>query len=43
MSDSFYELTDPDTAEEYLRRQIAEVDRSDLAPLQMFARMLEDH
>ena len=41
--DSFYELTDPDTAKEYLRRWIAEVDRSDLAPLQMFARMLEDH
>jgi len=41
--DSFYELDDPDTAEEYLRRWIAEVDRSGLEPLQKFARMLEDH
>src|SRR5450631_1014757 len=41
--DSFYELSDPDTAEEYLRRWIAEVDASDLEPLQKFARMLEDH
>jgi transposase len=41
--DSFYELTDPDTAEEYLRRWITEVDSSGLEPLQKFARMLEDH
>jgi len=41
--DSFYELDDPDTAEEFLRRWIAEVDRSHLEPLQKFARMLEDH
>jgi transposase len=41
--DSFYELPDPDTAEEYLRRWIAEVDATDLAPLHKFARMLEDH
>ena len=41
--DSFYELDDPDTAEEYLRRWIVEVDRSELAPLRKFARMLEDH
>ncbi len=41
--DSFYELDDPDTAEEFLRRWIAEVDRSRLEPLQKFARMLEDH
>jgi transposase len=41
--DSFYELTDPDTAEEYLRRWIAEVDTTDLEPLHKFARMLEDH
>ena len=41
--DSFYELTDPDTAEEYLRRWIAEVDAAGLEPLQKFARMLEDH
>ncbi len=41
--DSFYELTDPDTAEEYLRRWIAEVDASGLKPLIAFGRMLEDH
>jgi transposase len=41
--DSFYELDDPDTAEEYLRRWITEVDASGLKPLQKFARMLEDH
>jgi len=41
--DSFYELTDPETAEEYLRRWITEVDASGLEPLQKFARMLEDH
>ncbi len=41
--DSFYELADPDTAEEYLRRWITEVDASSLQPLQKFARMLEDH
>jgi len=41
--DSFYELDDSDTAEEFLRRWIAEVDRSRLEPLQRFARMLEDH
>lgn len=39
----FYELDDPDTAEEYLRRWITEVDASGLEPLQQFARMLEDH
>jgi transposase len=41
--DSFYELTDPDTAEEYLRRWIAEVNASGLEPLIAFTRMLEDH
>ncbi len=41
--DSFYELDDPDTAEEYLRRWIVEVDASGLEPLKRFARMLEDH
>ncbi len=41
--DSFYELGDADTAEEYLRRWITEVNSSGLAPLQKFARMLEDH
>ncbi|MDQ2761294.1 MAG: transposase, partial [Actinomycetota bacterium] len=41
--DAFYEIEDPDTAEERLRRWIAEVDASGLLPLQKFARMLEDH
>jgi transposase len=41
--DSFYEINDPETAEEYLRRWITEVDTTDLAPLHKFARMLEDH
>ena len=41
--DSFYEFDDPDTAEEYLRRWITEVDQSGLESLQKFARMLEDH
>ena len=41
--DSFYELTDPDTAEEYLRRWITEVQDSGLEPLIAFTRMLEDH
>jgi transposase len=41
--DSFYEIDDPDTAEEYLRRWICEVDASGLEPLHTFARMLEDH
>ena len=41
--DSFYEIDDPDTAEEYLRRWITEVNASDLEPLHKFARMLEDH
>ncbi len=41
--DSFYEIADPDTAQEFLRRWIVEVDASGLAPVQKFARMLEDH
>lgn len=41
--DSFYELQDPDTAEEYLRRWITEVQASGLEPLIAFTRMLEDH
>jgi transposase len=40
---SFYELPDPDTAEEYLRRRITEVNSSGLEPLIKFTRMLEDH
>jgi transposase len=41
--DSFYELDDPDTAEEYLRRWIAEARESGLEPLFKFCDMLEDH
>jgi transposase len=41
--DSFYELDDPDTAEEYLRRWIAEARDSSLEPLAKFCDMLEDH
>jgi transposase len=41
--DSFYEIEDPDTAEEYLRRWITEVNDSGLEPLIAFTRMLEDH
>ena len=41
--DDFYELDDPDAAEEYLRRWIAEVHTSGLGPLIKFTRMLEDH
>ena len=40
--DSFYELPDPDTAEEYLRRWIVEVNASSLGPLIKFARMLKE-
>jgi transposase len=41
--DDFYELDDPDAAEEYLRRWIEEVHASGLQPLVKFTRMLEDH
>jgi transposase len=41
--DDFYEIDDPDAAEEYLRRWIAEVHTSELKPLIKFTRMLEDH
>jgi transposase len=41
--DAFYELEDPDAAEEYLRRWIGEVHDSQLQPLIKFTRMLEDH
>jgi len=41
--DDFYELDDPDAAEEYLRRWIDEVHTSGLKPLIKFTRMLEDH
>ena len=41
--DDFYEIDDPEAAEEYLRRWIAEVHTSGLEPLIKFTRMLEDH
>jgi len=41
--ETFYELDDPEQAEEYLRRWIAEVDHSGIEPLTKFARMLEDY
>jgi transposase len=41
--DHFYEIEDPDTAEEYLRRWIAEVKTSDIEPLIEFAEMLEEY
>jgi len=41
--DSFYEISDPDTAQEYLRRWIVEVNASGLEPVKRFARMLKDH
>jgi len=39
--DHFYEIDDPDTAEEYLRRWITEVKATDIEPLIKFAEMLE--
>jgi transposase len=41
--DHFYELSDPDTAEEYLRRWITEVKDTEIEPLIKFAEMLEEH
>jgi transposase len=41
--DTFYELEDPDTAEEYLRRWIAEAKDTELEPLIDFAQMLEEY
>jgi transposase len=41
--DTFYELDDPDQAEEYLRRWIAEAKRTELEPLVKFAVMLEEY
>jgi transposase len=41
--DAFYELDDPDTAEEYLRRWISDVHDSQIEPLIKFTQMLEDH
>jgi transposase len=41
--DHFYEIDDPDTAEEYLRRWISEVKRTEIEPLIKFAEMLEEY
>jgi len=41
--DAFYELDDPDTAEEYLCRWISDVHDSQIEPLIKFTQMLEDH
>ena len=41
--DSFYELDDPDTAEEFLRRWITEARDSGLQPIAKFCDMLEEH
>lgn len=41
--DHFYEIEDPDTAEEYLRRWIADVKAGEIEPLIGFAEMLEEH
>jgi len=41
--DAFYEIEDPETAEEYLRRWIAEVQADEIEPLIKFTHMLEDH
>lgn len=41
--DAFYDIEDPDMAEEYLRRWVADVKSSDIAPLVQFSAMLEDH
>jgi transposase len=41
--DHFYEIDDPDTAEEYLRRWITEVKRTEIEPLIKFAEMLEEY
>ena len=42
-SDDFYELDDPDAAEQYFRRWITEAHTSGLQPIIKFTRMLEDH
>jgi transposase len=41
--DDFYEIEDPNTAEEYLRRWIAEVKAGEIEPLVKFAAMLEEY
>jgi transposase len=41
--DHFYEIDDPDTAEEYLRRWIDDVKAGEIGPLVKFATMLEEY
>ena len=41
--DHFYEIDDPDTAEEYLRRWIADVKAGEIEPLIGFAEMLQEY
>ena len=41
--DHFYEIDDPDSAEEYLRRWIADVKAGEIEPLIRFAAMLEEY
>ena len=41
--DHFYEIDDPDTAEEYLRRWIDHVKAGEIEPLIKFAEMLEEY
>ena len=41
--DHFYEIDDPDTAEEYLRRWIDDVKAAEIEPLIKFAEMLEEY
>jgi transposase len=41
--DDFYELRDPATAEEYLRRWVTEANATELEPLKKFTEMLEAH
>ena len=41
--DDFYELRDPATAEEYLRRWVTEAMATGLEPLIKFAEMIEAH
>lgn len=41
--DHFYEIDDPDTAEQYLRRWIDQVKAGEIAPLIKFAEMLEEY
>jgi transposase len=41
--EDFYEFEDPDAAEEYLRRWVADAKNTDLQPIVRFAEMIEEH